>query len=52
MSQDITHVELPRAVPLVYHLDENLRPVGLTGSAPHLSGGYVGDADEVRKGYV
>lgn len=42
------HVELPRAVPLVFYLDENLRPVRLAGAAPHLSGEYVGDPEEVR----
>jgi len=50
--QDIVHVELPRAVPLVYYLDEDLRPVGLAGAAPHLSGEYVGDPEEVRRAEV
>lgn len=44
------HVELPRAVPLVYYLDENLRPMPLAGSAPHISGEYVGNPEEVRGG--
>lgn len=43
------HVELPRAVPLVFYLDEDLRPVRLAGAAPHLSGEYVGDPEEVRE---
>ncbi|CAN0270314.1 unnamed protein product, partial [Laminaria digitata] len=46
-AEDIINVELPRAVPLVYYLDENLRPVDLVGSAPYLSGEYVGDPEEV-----
>ena len=46
-AQDIINVELPRAVPLVYYLDENLRPIDLAGSAPYLRGEYVGDPEEV-----
>lgn len=46
-QQDIMHVEIPRAVPLVFYLDENLQPVRLAGAAPHLSGEYVGDPEEV-----
>ena len=42
-------MELPRAVPLVYYLDENLRPVDLAGSAPYLRGEYVGDPEEVSR---
>ncbi|CAB1119401.1 unnamed protein product [Ectocarpus sp. CCAP 1310/34] len=37
-NADIMHVEIPRAVPLVYYLDEDLRPVRLANSAEHLSG--------------
>ncbi|CAN0330564.1 unnamed protein product [Pylaiella littoralis] len=44
---DIMHVEVPRAVPLVYYLDENLQPMKLAGSAPHISGQYVGDPEEI-----
>jgi len=43
----IVNVELPRAVPLVYKLDENFRPIKLRGSAPHLSGRYLGDPEEI-----
>lgn len=46
-NEDIMHVELPRAVPLVFYLDEDLRPVRLAGAAPHLSGEYVGDPEEI-----
>eukprot|EP00903_Cladosiphon_okamuranus_P015514 g14324.t1 len=46
-NSDIMHVELPRAVPLVFYLDENLRPVRLARAAPHLSGVYVGDPEEI-----
>ncbi|CAM9299955.1 unnamed protein product [Ectocarpus sp. 13 AM-2016] len=46
-NADIMHVELPRAVPLVYYLDEDLRPVRLANSAEHLSGEFVGDPEEI-----
>ena len=40
-------MELPRAVPLVYRLDANLKPIRLEGAAPYLSGEYAGDPEEV-----
>ncbi|KAG5184823.1 histidine phosphatase superfamily [Tribonema minus] len=46
-DDDIRHVELPRAVPLIYHLDENFKPIRLEGAAPHLNGRYIGDAEEI-----
>lgn len=36
----------------MYYLDKDLRPVGLAGAAPHLSGEYVGDPEEVRRARV
>lgn len=43
-------MELPRAVPLVYYLDENLKPIAFDNAAPYLSGEYAGDPEEVKKG--
>ncbi|CAN0117622.1 unnamed protein product, partial [Heterosigma akashiwo] len=45
----IVNVEVPRAVPLVYYLDKDLRPIKLAGAAPHLSGRYLGDPEELRR---
>jgi 2,3-bisphosphoglycerate-dependent phosphoglycerate mutase len=43
-NDDILHVELPRAIPLVFHLDRTtLRPIKLTGHAEYLSGRYICD---------
>ena len=41
-DDDILQIELPRAVPLVYHLDrKTLRPIPLPQPAPGLSGRYL-----------
>ncbi|CAM9873397.1 unnamed protein product [Discosporangium mesarthrocarpum] len=46
-DEDILHVELPRAVPLVYCLDEDMKPIKLRGAAPYISGAYAGDQEEI-----
>lgn len=46
-QQEIINVELPRAVPLVYKLDENLKPIAFDNAVPFLSGVYAGDPEEV-----
>jgi 2,3-bisphosphoglycerate-dependent phosphoglycerate mutase len=45
-NDDILHVELPRAIPLVYELDPvSLKPIrGLPGCVAPLNGRYIGDA--------
>jgi len=41
-NENIINVELPRAIPLVYHLDpETLKPLPIPGSAEHLNGRYL-----------
>eukprot|EP00640_Fibrocapsa_japonica_P001552 CAMPEP_0113934724 /NCGR_PEP_ID=MMETSP1339-20121228/2004_1 /TAXON_ID=94617 /ORGANISM="Fibrocapsa japonica" /LENGTH=390 /DNA_ID=CAMNT_0000936639 /DNA_START=225 /DNA_END=1397 /DNA_ORIENTATION=+ /assembly_acc=CAM_ASM_000762 len=48
--EEIRHVELPRAVPLVYALDPlTLTPIKLDGAAPWLSGRYLGDPDQLKR---
>lgn len=44
----ITELNIPTAVPLVYELDENLRPIpqAKTTFSP-LSGRYLGNQDEI-----
>lgn len=39
----IVSLNIPTAVPLVYRLDKNLKPIVLPNHAPSLSGAYLGD---------
>lgn len=49
-DDDIIHVELPRAVPLLYVLDRNtLQPIKQNDSAEYLSGKYLGDKEQLQK---
>merc|ERR1711871_885319 len=49
-SEDIVHVELPRAIPLYYNLDPvTLRPIPMDDSAPFLSGRYLADKGHLAK---
>jgi 2,3-bisphosphoglycerate-dependent phosphoglycerate mutase len=45
----ITVLNIPTAVPLVYELDINLKPVKSARSWAPLSGYYLGDQEEIRK---
>jgi 2,3-bisphosphoglycerate-dependent phosphoglycerate mutase len=47
-DEDIRHVELPRAVPLIYQFDKDMKPIRFENSAPFLSGSYIGDAEEIE----
>eukprot|EP00600_Ochromonadales_sp_CCMP1393_P018370 CAMPEP_0175021730 /NCGR_PEP_ID=MMETSP0005-20121125/14871_1 /TAXON_ID=420556 /ORGANISM="Ochromonas sp., Strain CCMP1393" /LENGTH=350 /DNA_ID=CAMNT_0016279799 /DNA_START=62 /DNA_END=1114 /DNA_ORIENTATION=- len=47
-DSDIINIELPRAIPLVYHLDRNnLKPMEVEGAAPGLSGRYLCSPEEL-----
>ena len=47
---DIINVELPRAIPLLYHIDrETLKPVKQAGAAEYLSGRYLIDGEKLNK---
>lgn len=49
-EEDIVHVELPRAIPLVYKFDPvTLTPIKFDDSAPYLSARYLADAAHVKK---
>jgi 2,3-bisphosphoglycerate-dependent phosphoglycerate mutase len=49
-NDDIIHVELPRAIPLQYHLDPTtLKPIKLPDSAPYLSGRYLADKQQLER---
>eukprot|EP00188_Purpureofilum_apyrenoidigerum_P000996 Plantae.Rhodophyta-Purpureofilum_apyrenoidigerum.ctg15073.p1 GENE.Plantae.Rhodophyta-Purpureofilum_apyrenoidigerum.ctg15073~~Plantae.Rhodophyta-Purpureofilum_apyrenoidigerum.ctg15073.p1 ORF type:complete len:282 (-),score=77.23 Plantae.Rhodophyta-Purpureofilum_apyrenoidigerum.ctg15073:170-1015(-) len=43
----ILKLNIPTGVPLLYHLDENLKPIKLDGAAEYVSGKYLGDADAI-----
>ena len=48
-TDDITELNIPTAVPLVYYLDENLKPLKATEAMEPLSGEYLGDQNEIRE---
>jgi 2,3-bisphosphoglycerate-dependent phosphoglycerate mutase len=45
----ITELNIPTAVPLVYELDDNLRPMTHQLSFAPLSGRYLGNQEEIRQ---
>lgn len=44
----ITELNIPTGVPLVYHLDSNLKPIKNPLAIAPLSGAYLGDQDQIR----
>ena len=51
-DEDILHIELPRGIPLVYHLESvTLKPIKATNHAPGLSGEYLEAPEVLRKIY-
>jgi 2,3-bisphosphoglycerate-dependent phosphoglycerate mutase len=46
-QEDIVGINIPTGVPLVYDLDDDLKPVASANAAPGLSGYYVGDQDAI-----
>jgi 2,3-bisphosphoglycerate-dependent phosphoglycerate mutase len=46
--EDITGLNIPTGVPLVYELDEELKPIPHKDAIAPLSGHYLGDQEEVR----
>lgn len=47
-SEEITGLNIPTGVPLVYELDENLKPIPHQDAISPLQGHYLGDLNEVR----
>jgi len=47
-EDDITGLNIPTGVPLVYELDENLVPIPNENAIAPLQGMYLGDQDEVK----
>ena len=48
-NEEIVGIEIPTGVPLVYQLDEKLRPIKNPKAVGPLSGVFLGDADEVAQ---
>jgi len=44
----IAELDIPTGVPLVYHLDDNLKPIPQEGAIAPLQGKYLGDLEAVR----
>jgi 2,3-bisphosphoglycerate-dependent phosphoglycerate mutase len=47
-SDEITGLNIPTGVPLVYELDEDLKPIPHPDAIAPLTGRYLGDLDDVR----
>uniref|UniRef100_A0AAV1UED3 Phosphoglycerate mutase n=1 Tax=Peronospora matthiolae TaxID=2874970 RepID=A0AAV1UED3_9STRA len=47
-EDEITGLNIPTGAPLVYHLDEDLKPVPHQDAIAPLSAFYLGDQDEIR----
>lgn len=47
-DDEITSVEVPTGIPLVYDLDRELKPIIAEGSVAPLSGAFLGDAEAIK----
>ena len=47
-EEDITGLNIPTGVPLVYELDEDMKPIASADAIAPLTGRYLGDQDEVK----
>jgi 2,3-bisphosphoglycerate-dependent phosphoglycerate mutase len=47
-AEDITGLNIPTGVPLIYELDDDLNPLPQEDAVAPLSGRYLGDQDEIR----
>ena len=48
-AEEITGLNIPTGVPLVYELDENMKPIPQKGAIAPLTGLYLGDLEEVQQ---
>ena len=46
-DEEITGLEIPTGIPLVYNLDKELRPIPAEGCIAPLCGAFLGDAEAV-----
>lgn len=47
-EDDITGLNIPTGVPLIYELDEDMKPIKQDAAIAPLQGRYLGDQDEVK----
>mmetsp|Transcript_23027 Transcript_23027/g.30064 ORF Transcript_23027/g.30064 Transcript_23027/m.30064 type:complete len:345 (+) Transcript_23027:213-1247(+) len=47
-NEELMQLDIPRAVPLIYTLDKNMKPIKHSRSMLPLSGRFIGDIAEVR----
>ncbi|KAJ0412602.1 hypothetical protein ATCC90586_006969 [Pythium insidiosum] len=48
-KDEITELNIPTGIPLVYHLDENFKPIPHPDAIAPLKGFYLGNQDEIRQ---
>jgi len=48
-DEDITSLEIPTGIPLVYQLDKDLKPIKSDRATGLLSGHFLADLDELEK---
>ena len=48
-ADEITGLNIPTGVPLVYELDEDMKPIPQKDAIPPLTGLYLGDLEEVKQ---
>jgi 2,3-bisphosphoglycerate-dependent phosphoglycerate mutase len=48
-AEEICELNIPTGVPLIYELDEQLKPIKQIGAIAPLSGRYLGDLEEVKQ---
>jgi 2,3-bisphosphoglycerate-dependent phosphoglycerate mutase len=48
-SDEITGLNIPTGVPLVYELDEDMKPIPQDDAIAPLTGKYLGDLEKVRE---
>ena len=48
-SEEITGLNIPTGVPLIYELDEDLKPIPQADAIPPLTGRYLGNQEEIQQ---
>ena len=48
-KDEITGLNIPTGVPLVYELDEDMKPIAQEGAIAPLTGRYLGDLEKVKQ---
>lgn len=48
-DEEITGLEIPTGIPLVYHLDKDLKPLTMPGAIKPLSGCFLADVEALKK---